>query len=65
MFGIVKPAIWPSTPETPATEQPAEALPELKATLPADGATEAQVVTFEEPTVAPEISFDDEAAKVE
>ena len=63
MFGIVKPAIWPSTPETPTTEQPAEALPELKAQLPTEA--DAQVVVIEEPTIAPEISFDEAATKVE
>ena len=63
MFGIVKPAIWPSTPETPTTEQPAEALPELKAQLPTEA--DAQVVVIEEPTVAPEISFDEAATEVE
>ena len=56
MFGIVKPAIWPSTPETPATEQSAERLTELKAQIPAE--TEATAIVIEEPVVAPEISFE-------
>ena len=58
MFGIVKPAIWPSTPEAAATEEVVEALPELKATLPAERAVDAQVVILEEPVVAPEVTFE-------
>lgn len=58
MFGIVKPAIWPSTPKAAATEEVVEALPELKATLPAERAVDAQVVILEEPVVAPEVTFE-------
>ena len=58
MFGIVKPAIWPSTPEAAATEEVVEALPELKATLPAERAVDAQVVILEEPVVAPKVTFE-------
>lgn len=58
MFGIVKPAIWPSTPEATTTEEVVEALPELKATLPAERAVDAQVVILEEPIVAPEVTFE-------
>ena len=58
MFGIVKPAIWPSTPKAAATEEVVEALPELKATLPAERAVDAQVVILEEPIVAPEVTFE-------
>ena len=56
MFGIVKPAIWPTAPEVAATEQPAEVLPELKANIPAD--TEATAIVIETPDVAPEITFE-------
>ncbi len=58
MFGIVKPAIWPSTPKAAATEEVVEALPELKATLPAERAVDAHVVILEEPVVAPEVTFE-------
>ena len=58
MFGIVKPAIWPSTPETPATEQTVEATQPAE-TADNSEATDAPTIVFEEPVEAAEIAFDE------
>lgn len=55
MFGVVKPAIWPSTPETPATEQVIESAQPAEA----NEANEAPTIVFEEPIEAAEIAFDE------
>ena len=55
MFGVVKPAIWPSTPETPATEQVVEAAQPTEA----NEATDAPTIVFEGPIEAAEIAFDE------
>lgn len=58
MFGVVKPAIWPSTPETPATEQVVESAQPAEATDNSE-ATDATTIVFEEPVEAAEIAFDE------
>ncbi len=58
MFGVVKPAIWPSTPEVPATEQVVESAQPAEATDNSE-ATDATTIVFEEPVEAAEIAFDE------
>ena len=63
MFGVVKPAIWPTTPEATATVQTIEATDVTKATETTEStetteATDDTPFVVEEPVVAPEIAFE-------
>ena len=66
MFGVVKPAIWPTTPEATATVQTIEATDDTKATETTETtestetteATDDTLFVVEEPVVAPEIAFE-------
>lgn len=63
MFGVVKPAIWPTTPEATATVQTIEATDDTKAAETTEStetteATDDTLFVVEEPVVAPEIAFE-------